>query len=198
MLGSFTSVQPCSDCGGTGHIIKDPCKSCGGKGAVIGERTIEASIPAGIASGQSIKLSGQGSAGRRGGGNGDLYITVNVKSHVLFHRQGNDISYDVPLTLSQAAAGCTVDLPTVDGDTVKQTIPEGTQHQTVFRIKNKGVPFVNGHGRGDMYVRVTVEVPKNLSRKQKDLLDQLEELSGDKNYDAVRKFKEKVEKIQNA
>jgi molecular chaperone DnaJ len=89
-----------------------------------------------------------------------------------------------------------VELPTVDGDTVKQTIPEGTQHQTVFRIKNKGVPFVNGRGRGDMYVRVTVEVPKNLSRKQKDLLDQLEELSSDKNYDAVRKFKEKVEKTK--
>jgi molecular chaperone DnaJ len=165
---------------------------------VVGERTIEATIPAGIASGQSIKLAGQGSAGKRGGGNGDLYITVNVKPHVLFNRQGNDISYDVPLTLSQAAAGCTVDLPTVDGDTVKQTIPEGTQHQTVFRIKNKGVPYVNGRGRGDMYVRVTVEVPKGLSRKQKELLEELEKISNDKNYDAVRKFKDKVEKTKQA
>lgn len=196
MLGNFTSVTVCSSCGGTGSIVKDPCKSCGGRGVVQNERTIEASIPAGIASGQAIKLAGQGSAGKRGGGNGDLYITVTVKPHFLFDRRGNDISYDVPISLAQAVSGCTLELPTVDGDTVRQVVPEGTQDQTVFKIRNKGVPNVNGRGRGDLYVRVLVEVPKGLSRKQKDLLAQLEAELGDRNYELGRKYREKLNKIK--
>ena len=125
-----------------------------------------------------------------------MYITVTVKPHFLFDRRGNDISYDVPITLAQAVSGCTLELPTVDGDTVRQVVPEGTQDQTVFKIRNKGVPNVNGRGRGDLYVRVLVEVPKGLSRKQKDLLAQLETELGDRNYELGRKYREKLNKIK--
>lgn len=196
ILGSFTSVSTCSHCGGTGQIIKDPCKVCGGKGYTTGERTIEASIPGGIASGQSIKLAGQGSAGRRGGAAGDLYITVTVKPHILFQRQGNDISYDVPITMVQAASGCTLELPTIDGNTVRQVVPEGTQNQTVFKIKNYGVPYINGRGRGDMYIRVLIEVPRNLNKKQKELLAEFEKAAGSKSYESVRKYQETVSRLK--
>lgn len=196
ILGSFTSVSPCYQCNGTGQIIKDPCKVCNGQGYVVKERTIEATIPAGIATGQSIKLNGQGSFGRKGGSSGDLYISVTVLPHILFQRQGNDISYDVPISLSQAVNGCMLELPTIDGEFLKQPIPDGTQHHTVFKIKSKGVPFINGRGRGDMYIRILVEVPKNLSKAQRELISELDMQAGEKNYEAIKKYNETISKIR--
>ncbi len=195
MFGAFSSVSPCPDCSGTGKIISDPCPDCSGKGSLYKDRTIEVSVVAGISTGQSIKLAGQGGAGKRGGSNGDLYVEVTVDKHKLFQRQGNDVVYDVPITISQAATGCTLELPTVDGDKVIQSIPEGTQHQAVFKIKNKGIPYINGRGRGDMYIRVLVEVPKGLSKKEKEMIAQLDKILTEKNYSSVKKYSETIKDL---
>jgi molecular chaperone DnaJ len=170
-LGAFTSSSPCTACHGTGKVIKNPCPTCRGQGAVRRKRKIEVNIPAGIDDEQTISLRGQGNAGANGGPSGDLYVTVDVRPHPIFTREGADVYCEVPITFTDAALGAELEVATIDGK-VKYTIPEGTQTGTVFRLRGKGIPYLNSNRRGDHYVTVNVEVPRNLSNKQKDLLRQ--------------------------
>ena len=188
MLGYMTNVTTCPNCHGTGKIIKEPCRDCRGTGKVRTSKTIEINIPAGIDDGQTMQLSGQGEPGERGGPHGDLLITVKVRPHDIFKRRDNDIFLDMPISFVQAALGATLKVPTLDG-LVEYDIPEGTQSGTRFRLRGKGIPFIRGKGRGDQYVTVTVEVPKNLTSKQKELLKEFEE---DKNYKQKKSFAEKM------
>ncbi len=168
-FGVFSSAAPCQNCKGTGKIIKEPCKTCSGNGRVRKTRTIQVKIPAGIDDGQTISLRGEGNGGIQGGPAGDLYVTVSVKEHKMFKRDGQDIILEMPISFAQAALGATLIVPTVDGK-VQYDLPEGTQTGTVFRLRGSGVPNISGRGRGDQYVKVTVEVPRNLSAEQKELL----------------------------
>lgn len=193
MLGYMTNVSTCPECHGTGKIIKTPCKDCRGTGKVRKTKTIEIDIPAGIDDGQTMQLSGQGEAGERGGPSGDLLITIRVRRHPLFRRQDNDVYITMPITIVQAALGATVKVPTLDG-TVEYDIPEGTQPGTRFRLRGKGIPFLRGRGRGDQYVTVDVEIPKNLSAKQKELL---REFDDDRFYKKKKSFMDKVKDLFN-
>ena len=138
-------------------------------------------IPAGIDDGQAVSLRGQGNAGKNGGPAGDLIVGVRIKPHPHFQREGTTVLYEHPVSFYQATVGAELEIPTIDGK-VKYNIPEGTQPSTVFRLRNKGIPYVNGRGRGDQYVRVNLEVPTNLSSKQKEALNDFDSLTGDKNY----------------
>jgi len=168
-FGVFSTNAPCQNCHGTGKIIKEPCQTCKGEGKNRKTRTIQVKIPAGIDDGQTISLRGEGNGGSNGGPAGDLYVTVYVKEHKMFKRDGQDIILEMPISFAQAALGATLTVPTVDGK-VQYDLPEGTQTGTVFRLRGSGVPNINGRGRGDQYVKVTVEVPRNLSAEQKELL----------------------------
>lgn len=191
-FGQFQSSRPCNRCGGKGTIIETPCSHCRGRGKVRRNQKVKVNIPAGIADGQIVSRSGAGDPGTNGGSRGDLLIEVRVKPHEFFVRQGNDVYCDIPITFPQAALGCEMEVPTLDGK-VKYTIPEGTQTGSMFRLKGKGIQNVHGRGRGDQYVRVTVEVPKNLNREQKELLKKFGEVSG-KNHPEQNRFFEKVKK----
>ncbi len=186
-MGVFASSRPCQRCRGTGKIIHQPCTDCGGSGAVRKRKTIKVNIPAGIDHGQTISLRGQGNAGRNGGPAGDLLITVMVRPHELFRREGNDVFCEAPITFSQAVLGATLEIPTIDGQ-VKYDIPEGTQTGTVFRLRGKGIPVLNGRGRGDQYVTVAIETPRNLNREQKDALKKFSETLGESNYEKRKSF----------
>ena len=186
-MGVFASSRPCQRCRGTGKIIHQPCTDCGGTGAVRKRKTIKVNIPAGIDHGQTISLRGQGNAGKNGGPAGDLLITVMVRPHELFRREGNDVFCEAPITFSQAVLGATLEIPTIDGQ-VKYDIPEGTQTGTVFRLRGKGIPVLNGRGRGDQYVTVTIETPRNLNREQKDALKKFSETLGESNYEKRKSF----------
>ena len=191
ILGYMTNVTTCPQCHGTGKIIKEPCKDCRGTGKIRNSKTVEINIPAGIDDGQTMQLSGQGEPGERGGPNGDLLVTVRVRRHEIFERQDNDVYLNMPISFVQAALGATLTVPTLDG-AVEYDIPEGTQSGTRFRLRGKGIPFIRGKGRGDQYVTVTVEVPKNLSSRQKELLREFEE---DKNYKQKKSFAEKMKEF---
>ena len=186
-MGVFASSRPCQRCHGTGKIIHQPCTDCGGTGAVRKRKTIKINIPAGIDHGQTISLRGQGNAGKNGGPAGDLLITVMVQPHELFRREGNDVFCEAPITFSQAVLGATLEIPTIDGQ-VKYDIPEGTQTGTVFRLRGKGIPVLNGRGRGDQYVTVTIETPRGLNREQKDALKKFDAALGEGNYEKRKSF----------
>ena len=186
-MGVFASNGPCRKCGGTGRLIHQPCPDCGGTGAVRKRKTIKVNIPAGIDHGQTISLRGQGNAGRNGGPAGDLLITVMVQPHELFRRDGVDVFCEAPITFAQAVLGAELEIPTIDGK-VKYSIPEGTQTGTVFRLKGKGIPVLNGRGRGDQYVTVTIETPRNLNKEQKEALRRFSETLGESNYEKRKSF----------
>lgn len=192
-LGYMTNVTTCPDCGGRGQVIKDPCQECRGTGRVRKSRKIEVDVPAGIDNGQTLQLSGLGEAGERGGPNGDLLITFRIKPHEFFKREGTNVYMDIPITFVQAALGATLKVPTLDGP-VEYSIPEGTQPGTRFRLKGKGIPSMNGRLRGDQFVTVNVEVPRNLSAKQKQIL---EEFDDEKNYKQKKSFWKKLENFLN-
>ena len=177
-LGNFVSTSTCDRCGGKGTIVDNPCPTCSGKGKVRKRRVIKVKVPAGVDTGNIIPLRGQGEHGNNGGPAGDLYVRINVSASKQFERRGNDIYIDTHISMSKAALGVEIIVPTVDGD-VKYTIPEGTQSGTLFRLKGKGVPRVNSSGRGDQYVRVIVDIPKNLNEKQKDALKAFMEACGE-------------------
>ena len=190
-FGVIQTSRTCPKCGGTGKVIKEPCPDCKGQGRIRRTKKLEVSVPAGIDDGQTFVLRGQGDQGVNGGPAGDVHITVSVRPDPLFERDGYDVWCDIPITFTQAALGDEIVVPTIDGK-VKYNIPEGTQPGTVFRLRNKGVSYVNGRGRGDQYVRVNLEVPRNLSGKQKEALKEFEKLSGDKNYEKRKSFFERL------
>lgn len=190
-FGQFASSTTCSACGGRGTTIKDPCAKCGGSGQTRKTRKLEVNIPQGIDHGQTVSVRGQGEGGIRGGGPGDLLITVYIKPNPVFKREGNNVYVDVPITFVQAALGCEIEIPTIDGS-VTQRFPEGTQYGTKFRLKGRGIPSIRGGARGDQYVRVIVEVPKNLTPRQRELMEQLAKEGNEKNYNQHKKFKDKI------
>lgn len=191
-FGAFSSVTSCPTCNGAGKVIKNPCPTCRGGGRVVKERNLDVNIPAGIDNGQTINLSGQGGFGIKGGPTGDLYLIISVRPHNIFERKGTDIFCDIPITYVQAALGCEINVPTVDKSPERLHIPEGTQTNTVFKLKGKGVPFLNGRGRGDQHIRVSVEVPKHLSTQQKELLKEFDAIGNGKNYEKKKSFMDKV------
>ena len=179
-MGVFATSSPCTRCGGKGKIIHQPCRECRGVGAVRQRRTIQASIPAGIDNGQTISIRGQGNTGKNGGPAGDLLITITVRPHELFRREGTSVLCEAPITFAQAVLGAELEIPTIDGK-VKYDLPEGTQSGATFRLKGKGIPSINGRGRGDQYVTVYIETPRNLTKEQKEALRKFAETMGDDN-----------------
>ncbi len=174
-MGVMQTTKACPKCRGTGKIIKNPCQNCRGTGMVRLKKKLEVSIPAGIDDGQQIRLTGQGSEGRNGGPAGNLYITVNVRPHAFFERDGVHVYCDVPVTFTEAALGAEIDVPMLDGSNTQYKIPAGTQTHTSFTLRGKGIRQVNGRGTGDLIFRTVVETPKNLTNEQKELLRKLEE-----------------------
>lgn len=172
--GFFMIERTCPTCGGAGEMIADPCGSCHGRGRTTEQRTLNVSIPAGVEDGSRIRLTGEGEAGERGGHNGDLYIFVNIKPHNFFTRQEADLHCKVPLKMTTAVMGGTVEVPALDGSMAKVTIPEGTQNGTQFRIRGKGMPVMKSSRVGDIIIHTHVEIPVKLSKRQKELLQEFE------------------------
>src|SRR5262245_974022 len=172
--GFFTIERTCHSCQGRGEIINDPCASCSGSGRVMRERTLSVNIPAGVEDGTRIRLAGEGEAGMRGGPAGDLYIFLSIKPHEFFQRDGADIFCRVPISMTTAALGGHIDVPTVDGGQTRVKIPEGTETGKQFRLKGKGMPVLRSKVTGDMYIQVEVETPKNLTARQRELLESFE------------------------
>lgn len=192
LFGAMTQVRTCSVCHGRGKIIKDPCVKCSGSGKVKNKKRISVTIPAGIDNGQSMRLQGKGDPGELGGPQGDLLVTIYVKPHNLFQREGYDVHCIIPITFAQAALGTELEVPTIDGP-VKYSIKEGTQTHTRFRLKGKGIPHLrNKNVRGDQYVTVKIEVPTHLNSEQKALLEKFAEASGDEVHAQRKGFFEKV------
>lgn len=189
ILGAMQTTVPCSACGGTGKIIKDPCKNCSGTGRVRTIQKRKFRIPAGIDDGQTIRLSGGGDDGLRGGPKGDLHISVRVKPHKRFIRDGADIHQNISIPVTTAILGGTIDVPTLDKD-VKLTIPEGTPAQKTFRMKGAGIQKLNSQDKGDMYINITVDIPKKLTDKQRDIIKQFAEETGDRNAAGTDKQKQ--------
>ena len=177
-FGMVQSTSQCPKCGGTGKIIHQPCKTCKGKGNVRRQQKIEVNVPAGIDDGQTISKTGAGNAGINGGPNGDLLVSVTVRPHARFERDGTSVLLEQELSYAQAVLGAEIEVPTIDGK-VKLNIPEGTQPGAVFRLRGKGIPYLRGSGRGDQFITVTIKVPKNLSSSQKELLRQFAASMGD-------------------
>lgn len=191
-FGAFASTKVCPRCNGKGKIINNPCSKCHGAGRTRVQKTVSVDIPAGIDDRQTIRLSGQGDSGLNGGRNGDLLLSVHVKSHPIFKRDGYDIYCDIPVTYMDAVLGAEITVPTIDGE-VKYNISEGTETGTVFRLKGKGVQRLHRAERGNQYVKIYVDVPKNLNKEQKDLLRKFEaSLSTEKNYTKRQSFFDKL------
>jgi molecular chaperone DnaJ len=172
-FGMFQTSTTCRKCNGTGQYIKKACTQCKGSGIVRKERKIKVKIPAGVETGSRLRMPGEGEAGQKGGPSGDLYILIGVEHHDTFERHGDDIYLEVPVSFVDAAMGTEIEVPTLDGK-AKLKIPSGTQTDTVFKMKGKGIPHLNAYGTGSEEVKVVVQVPKKLSRKQKDLLKEFE------------------------
>ncbi len=192
-FGQFMTTRTCNVCGGSGKVIKERCPDCDGKGKVRKKTKRTVKIPAGIADGQIIQKSGDGDCGSNGGRAGDLYIQVNVGKHSVFEREGQNIHCEVPITFVQAALGAEIEVPTLYGKE-KVKIAEGTQSHEVIRLKGKGLPFVHSSNKGDQYIKIIVEVPKNLNSKQKEILNQFGENCNEKNYNKRTKWWEKIKK----
>lgn len=172
IFGQFVNVASCQRCGGSGQVITRPCKECQGSGRERKQRKLLVKIPAGVDSGSQMRLSGEGEAGTNGGGPGNLYLTITVRPHELFQRDGDDVIYDLPINIAQAALGTEVDVPSLDG-MLTLKIPAGTHSGHVFQLKDRGVPHLRAGGRGDQLVRVQVVTPTNLTKEQRKLLEQL-------------------------
>ncbi len=191
MFGMMQTTKPCSKCGGKGKVIDTPCPACSGSGVTQKKTTITINIPAGIDDGKTIRLVEKGNAGTNGGPRGDLKVRISVRPDKVFEREGDDIIVEVPLTYTQAALGADIDIPTIDG-TMKYTVPAGTQPGKVFTMRGKGVQHCQRNGRGDQHIRVFVEVPTNLSKKQKEALQAFEDTLEDKNYSKRTSFFDKL------
>ena len=175
--GFFTVERTCPTCSGIGQIIKNPCKTCGGAGRVQKDRSLSVNIPAGVETGTRIRLAGEGEAGMRGGPTGDLYIFIEVADHPLFQRDGHHLYCRVPVSMTSAALGGDIEVPTIDGGRSRVKVPAGSQSGKQMRLRGKGMPMLRGGGQGDMYLELAVETPVNLSSRQKELLKEFEDLS---------------------
>jgi molecular chaperone DnaJ len=192
-MGVFSSTGTCPSCNGRGRIIKNPCPACKGDGAVRRRVAISVKTPAGIDDGQTFSLRGQGCAGANGGPSGDVLVTISVRPHPLFIREGTTVHCEMVITFAQAALGCVLQVPTLDGK-VQYTVPEGTQPGTIIRLRGKGVPGLSGRARGDQLVHMVVEVPKSLNKKQKEALLAFSEACGESGGETLRKGKWKGRK----
>lgn len=187
--GFFTVERTCPACGGLGQIIKDPCNDCGGAGRVEKERSLAVNIPAGVETGTRIRLAGEGEAGLRGGPTGDLYIFIEVKPHQIFERDGVNLHCVVPVSMTTAALGGDIEVPTIDGGRSRVKIPSGSQSGRQMRLRSKGMPMLRGSGQGDMLIELAVETPVNLTSKQKELLKEFEKLSEDNSPESSSFFR---------
>jgi molecular chaperone DnaJ len=192
--GFFSIARTCTTCSGTGSIIADPCSTCRGEARVQREHTIKVNIPAGVEDGTRIRYQGEGDAGRFGGPAGDLYIVLAVKAHEFFERDGNDLHCVIPVSFPQAALGTELSIPTLDGE-AKLKVPEGTQSGKEFRIRSKGVPYLNEHGRGDLIVQIAVQTPRKMNRVQRELVRQLGDTLTVENTPTSRSLFAKVKDI---
>jgi len=193
--GFFTIERTCPTCQGRGEKIDDPCEACNGHGRVRKERVLSVNIPAGVEDGTRIRVTGEGEAGSRGGPSGDLYIFLSLSPHDVFQRDGADIFCVVPVSMVTAALGGSVEVPTVDGGRTDVSVPDGTQAGKQFRLKGKGMPVLRTQRFGDMYLQVTVETPQNLSKRQKDLLQEFETLSSEKTHPEAAGFFSRVKQF---
>lgn len=187
-FGVMQTQRVCDECGGSGKIITDKCKDCGGKGRVKKQRTIKVNVPAGVDNGQMMTMRGEGCAARGRGNNGNLILIFKVKDHPLFVRDGVNVSMELPITVVQAILGDKIKIPTVDGKGYELEISEGTQSGTVKRIRGKGIKYLRKDAYGDMFVKIIVDVPKNLTLRQKSQLKELNEVLSKAKYDSVEKF----------
>lgn len=186
--GFFTVERTCPTCSGLGQIIKNPCSSCGGQGRVQKDRSLSVNIPAGVETGTRIRLAGEGEAGMRGGPPGDLYIFIEVKKHGIFEREGTELHCRVPVSMTTAALGGDIEVPTIDGGRSRVKIPSGSQSGRQMRLRGKGMPALRGGPAGDMFIELAVETPVNLTSRQKELLREFEDQSEDNNPESKSFF----------
>ena len=190
--GFFTLQQTCPDCGGEGKTISKPCKICRGTGTNRVNKTLSIQIPKGVDDGTQMRLAGKGEAGPRGGTQGDLYVYLSLKKHPIFKREEENLYFELPVSIVDAALGTTIEIPTIDGSKSNVKIPPGTQTGKQLRLKDKGMPLLRGSGFGDLYLQIKVEVPVNLSREQKILLEKYKELEDSKNNPENESFLKKA------
>jgi len=193
-LGQFATIRPCNTCKGEGTIIETPCNNCHARGIVRHASTIHVKIPRGVEDGSRLRVPGEGDVGKRGGPPGDLYVIINVKKHKLFEREGANLFYEKPISFVQAALGGTVEVPTLEG-AAELKIPSGTQSGATFRLNGQGMPHLRWNGKGNLYVVVKVVVPKKLKPKQKELLREFADISGDEIYREEKRFFDKVKDV---
>ena len=188
MFGTFMSRATCPDCNGAGKSYKEKCSKCRGTGKVKVNKDLEVKIPAGVDTGNQLRLSGKGEAGTNGGPNGDVYLEFNVRKHEIFERDGNDIYLELPITITDAVLGCKRDVPTISGS-VRLTIKEGAETGDKYRLKGKGIEDVHSYRKGDMYVIIKVVTPKRLSRDQKKLFESLAKTDlEDDSFNKIKKY----------
>ena len=190
--GFFTVQQTCPQCGGSGEQITHPCTSCGGQGKKQASKRLSVTIPKGVDDGTRIRLAGKGEAGSKGAGSGDLYLFINVYSHDLFKRSDENLYFECPISIADAALGTTIEIPTIDGGKAKIKIPAGTQNGKQLRLKGKGMPYIRGSGYGDLYVQLNTEVPISLNKEQKELLEKFRQIENEKSNPSIKKFFEKA------
>jgi len=190
--GFFTVQQTCPQCAGSGDEITNPCNDCNGQGNKQASKKLSVTIPKGVNDGTKIRLAGKGEAGSRGSSNGDLYLFINVSSHNLFKRSDENLFFECPISIADAALSTTIEIPTIDGGKAKIKIPEGTQNGKQFRLKGKGMPYMRGSGYGDLYVQINTEVPVSLNKEQKELLEKFREIENEKSNPSIKKFFQKA------
>lgn len=184
-LGSFSQVATCPDCGGSGRIIKNPCKVCRGEGIEKKKKSIKVTIPGGVSTGVKLRVNGEGNAGQKGGPSGDLYVFISVSEHRYFERHNSDVYIEVSMPFTQLLLGTKATIQTLSGEATLK-VPSGTQSGTKFRLKGKGLPSLNGFGRGDQYVIIHADIPKTLTRQEKELVEQLSKTRKDENKPAQK------------
>jgi len=194
--GFFSIARTCPACQGAGNVISDPCPKCKGEGRTLQQKTVEAKIPPGVEDETRIRFSGLGEAGTQGGAHGDLYVVLHVKDHPFFERDGHNLHCVVPISFTQAALGAEIRVPTLEGEHTLR-IPEGTQSGTVLKVRGKGVPVLHGHGKGDLFVEVRVQTPTKLTKRQRELLEELQGMSPVENRPQRRTLLGKVKEMFN-
>ena len=195
--GFFTVQQTCPQCSGSGEEITNPCSSCSGQGKKQASKKLSVTIPKGVDDGTRIRLAGKGEAGSRGAASGDLYLFINVYSHDFFKRSDENLFFECPISIADAALGISIEIPTIDGGKAKIKIPAGTQSGKQFRLKGKGMPYMRGSGNGDLYVQINTEVPISLNKEQKELLEKFRQIENEKSNPSIKKFFQKAKSFWN-